>query len=350
MDDVIERLRRLDPVPEQLAPPPIAELLSQLDRQADGPTPTSPSLRQRRRRSSPVLSVGALVTAASVAIVVVIAIGSLVLLRRDNSAPRHAATGRSVGASREALIQTLGVLRRPQTRVDRSAVSAWPYGRHLSARACLSNANGLPCVDRPLVRKVRVPPLGNQITFLPFASRSSHQFPEGGEGLMIAVHGPHIGYEGGGPVDPSTLKTHGLQLFANVGYGLNRGVIVVPDGVAKVKLRAFRINGHPTANTTVIAAANSPVYENAAGVQIKNQTVERLGLTWANFPGHFSMNAGRGCKGSYTIFSVPDASARMIWQSAAGRTVREQTIEFPLYVSTHHPPPGTPANSTCHTK
>ena len=24
MDDVIERLRRLDPVPEQLAPPPIA--------------------------------------------------------------------------------------------------------------------------------------------------------------------------------------------------------------------------------------------------------------------------------------------------------------------------------------
>ena len=343
MDDVIERLRRLDPVPEQLAPPPIAELLSQLDRQADGPPSSSLSPRQRHRA----LSVGALVTAASVGIVVVIVVGSLVLLGRGNSSPRHAAAGRSVAASRAALIQTLGVLRTPQTRIDRSAVSAWPYGGGLSGRACL---HGLPCVDSALVRKARVPPLGYQVTFLPFASRSWRQFPEGGEGLTIAVHGPHIGSEGGGPVDAATLKAHGLQLFSNVGYGLNLGVIVVPDGVARVKLRALRINGHPTANTTVIAVTSSPVHENAAVVQIKNLIVGRLGLSWANFPGQFSMNAGRGCRGSYTIFSVPDASALMIWQSPAGRTLRQQTIRFPLYVSTHHPPPGTPANSTCHAK
>lgn len=72
-----------------------------------------------------------------------------------------------------------------------------------------------------------------------------------------------------------------------------------------------------------------------------------LHLDPAHLGRFFSKGSGRGCKLSYAVYALP-ASAQMIWLRLDGSVIRDQTIEFPLYVSTHHPAPGTTTrNPTC---
>jgi hypothetical protein len=249
MDELIERLRRLDPVPEQLAPLPLESLLRLLDQQPDRPAraPVTPSARDRRSRWQ--ASIGAFVTVAAVIIALVVGVGGLVLLGHDNRTAQPTAPGATPG--RQQLIGMLGVLRRPQTEadIDRGLLNS------ITRRVHQGLPQGAP--DVPLMRLV-ITSWGEKLYLIPMKPPSNSAL----RGIWQKTSGPRMPLRrfiaahdmetlglftsnGGGGGNQTSANIQYLGSDAFTGRPAQRGyqylIRVVPDDVTKV---VFVVRGH----------------------------------------------------------------------------------------------------------
>lgn len=242
-DQIREGLQRTLPV---LHPP--ADLL---DRVLERERSSLGANRTRQRRRLLVLTDAAsprIAVALSTLIALAIAIIAVTTLTHGG-APTTTAN-HPAGSSRQALIQTLGVLRTPQTGADIAALrsaSLSGFLRPIATGAC--RPRGAP----PMLRQARSiagpnrahsrPGLSGRL--LPVQLTADELFPGRRRGDDDHIARAEIRLTGGGPASVGELRFDGLVLSANVGDGTNRGVAIVPDGVGKVTIGAFRLLDQP---------------------------------------------------------------------------------------------------------
>jgi hypothetical protein len=195
-------------------------------------------------------------------------------------------------------------------------------------------------LDKPLIRTVRAG-RGYQVAIFPTTTRSTAAVQRG-EGVVITLRGPRIYLADSGPKPTSVqaLRAQGLLLSAYVNSGINRGVILVPDGVSKVTLANFRLLAPSAVRLDQLPQTTSAVSDNVALFQLSGLTEQSLHLNPQRLGRYFSQGSGRGCRISFAIYELP-ATAQMSWLNPAGNTIRRTTTDLRLYVGTRHPAPGT---------
>jgi hypothetical protein len=172
-----------------------------------------PPVAMRRRRGS----MGAFAAVALAGLAVVVALGALVSLRAQrppaNPAPARSAPNRS----RQQLIDILGVLRRPQMRVDLAASRWLPPG--------------WGTVDTSLIRRATVTPWGEPVYVIPVRQ------PGRSEAISLLV-----GSGGGCCALAADIVRFGQETTEGAGRSYAGGstrtriTVLVPDGVATVEL------------------------------------------------------------------------------------------------------------------
>jgi hypothetical protein len=280
------------------------------------------------------------ISTAVAAAVVIVAVAAL-SYRHPVSAPTH--SGRA--ASTSQFTGMLGVMRRPQTRADRRA-RVPGFFNTFASKACRAASTPLQCtlrLDRPLIREVAVPSSGYRVGLLPYTSEGKIA------GLAVTLRGPGINYRAAGPwIDSTTippglsaLRTHGLMLSTYVSVGVNRGAIVVPDGVARVVLGPVRLTERSvTRRIAPTAGASAAVHDNVALFQLNGLTTENLKLRAASLHQFFSQGSGGECRLTLAIYRFV-AETHMLWLAPDGKVINHALIRFPVYVGTRHPPLGT---------
>ena len=258
--DPVQMLQTLNPAPSSTAPP-IDRLWARLDAEAGTPhhadLRTHPQARRvssappRRRRS---WSGGHVLSALVVGVVVVVVAAAVLFVHPTAEHPTA-----STGEGQPGLVQILRVLRRPQTAADRKAerdnASFFKHGRLGSrmmtpitsrARVAARLPGGQPLVLMPV--KVRPPRASGQAPFL---------------GLAL-LNG------GGGSCCNSVAEIEAGDAFASSGgAGGNQLVVVVPDGVARVRVKL----PHPI---SVDVHNNLAVMQPRSGVE----NIQQYAMTW----------------------------------------------------------------------
>jgi hypothetical protein len=287
--------------------------------------------------------------AVSTAFVVAVVLAAVTALshRHSPSAPTSSGAAPSTPSTPSAsqLTRVLGVLRRPQTAADRQT---WVPGffATFASPGCRAANTPLQCslrLDRPLIRQVAVPGSSYRVGLLPYTGDGKIA------GVAVTLRGPGIDYLAAGPWSDSTiippglsaLRTRGLMLSAYTSVGVNRGVIVVPDGVARVLLGPIHlVDRSVTRRITPTAGASAVVHDNVALLQLNGLTVQNLELRPPALRQFFSQGSGGECRLTLAIYRLI-AVTHVVWVAPDGRVVNHALIEFPVYVGTHHPAPGT---------
>ena len=285
----------------------------------------------------------------SVAVVVAVAVVAVAVLGHGrHPGPSATASGPSGGSPRAELIRTLGVLRRPQTKADLQGVER--LGRWLKAvpkQEVGPNLKqwGYPELDRRLARVVNVPAWRAKVLIAPSQpSATSGHRPERVElGLWwtgTTFPWPRsLNLSGPTPTSVGALLVHGLAVDPVVpgldeihgvvrGPDVQDGVLLVPDGVASIKLGRF------TADVTVgglstkaLKAALAAIHGTAAVHD--NIAAFRLPIAVYNGrPPHWS-NPGPVPK--YVFSGIP-ATAQDTWYDTRGHVLRRTTTEIGLTV------------------
>lgn len=291
--------------------------------------------------------VGRLVVATlAVVVAVAVAVVAVSALRR---APEHAATAaqRGVASSRRQLLATLTVLRTPQTNAalhgELSSAGGEPlpaFFRSAESSVCREPGQLPPVcgvrLDRSLVRVVRIGRSGYRVWIFPATSTRADPFSPAGAVVSILLHGP--GIYAAGNVPPLTgipeLRAQGILVTAYAAAGVDRAVILVPDGVRKVALDQFRLIT-PRAEAIPNLTTSATVTDNLALLKLDALTIGKLHLNPAD-PGTFTQGSGQLCTITFAIYAL-QASAEMTWTEAAGTVVRRR-IDLSLYIATDHPP------------
>ena len=297
--------------------------------------------RRQARRRLPRLGIALrgslatiILTTLSAGVVAAVAVVLLTAVRAGPAPTPAAKAPSSVASSRAALLQTLAVLRAPQTAADRRSLPSGFLGIQSGPHAgrVVNNPNyqrflrdrGYPQVDRSLVRVAGLAS-GGALTFVPTTFRQTTPHRHGvGKLVTFTLHGPRIEglalslrLPGTGRVDvsPSTvgaLRAEGVNLFTYVDHQ-NVGVVVVPDGVTKVTLSEFRIRSRVHIDPTLIPAVTAPVHDNIALFHVAAPTVITRG-------GHL----GDGGGGMYST----DAHAHMSWFGPQGQVLKNAEIDI----------------------
>lgn len=282
-----------------------------------------PRLRRRLEATSATLPV-------ILAVLVAVAVAAIALTTfRDHEPTRSPAVSSMAHSSPDQLVQSLAILRTAQTKADLDPrfERLWRFetlGRHA--------ALGYPKLDRGLMRVVKVASWHAAVAFEPVTWQPSPSSPHRSDGLIIAMWigaAPTIPPSsevdnGPKPASVATLRSHGLALFSPAASnGTDRGVIVVPDGVAKVTLGAIRLLRRPPGISATVFAhetATSAVHDNLAVLDVACPTVTiRRGLS--------------------SLFVAP-AVARTTWFDASGNAIKQitTTVDLPVRVrgNGHH--------------
>lgn len=353
----MDLIRSANPYPEGLPPLPIEPVIRRL---ADG-GPGQPAATRRIPRPN----LGGMVAAVSVLVAVVIAVVAVTTLRHRSQTQVTATP--PVASSRDELVQTLGVLRRAQTRTDRAAIRPGGDGGELpgvfrvtalgaaSRRLCADDSSALPCtltLDTPLVRSVKI---GDRYRAAIFPAKIKRPSPQAqrGEGIVLALRGPGLYIiTSQTPTSVPALRRHGLLLSAYAASGIDRGAMLVPDGVAQVTLDHFRLLAPHPAGLGQVPRTTSKVTENLALLQITGLTEKNLDLDPRTLGRYFTQGSGHGCQITFAVYSLP-ATAQMTWLGPGQSVIRRTTITLRLDVGTHNPAPGTtesfrgPASGRC---
>jgi hypothetical protein len=210
----MELIRRANPYPGALPPLPIEPVLRRL-----GEDGSRPGLATR---SMPRFNGGGAMAAFSVVVALAVAVLAITALSH-----RHGQTvtgGSPVPSSRQQLLQTLGVLRRPQIKTDLLATRPGGAGGELpgifrvaSDGLCRRRGTSslLPCtlrLDTPLVREVKVGDGYRAAIFPTHIGRSTFQ-AQRGEGVVLALRGPGLYIiTSMTPTGVQELRNHGLRL------------------------------------------------------------------------------------------------------------------------------------------
>lgn len=314
---------------------------------------TAATRRARRRTTTVTRWWPVAMSTAVVAAVVVVAVAVL-SHRHPSSAPAHTLpapvtpsqlTPAPLTASAARLTGTLGVLRRPQTESD---LHTWVPGffATFASPGCHAANTPLQCslrLDQPLIRQVAVPGSGYRVGLLPYTGAGKIA------GVAVTLRGPGINYLAAGPwidrvtIQPglSALRTQGLMLSTYIADGVNRGVIVVPDGVARVIVEPLRlVDRAVTRRIAPTAGASAVVHDNVALFQLNGLTVQNLELRPSALRRFYTEGAGGACRLTLAIYRLT-AEAHMLWLAPDGRVVNHTLIRFPVYVGVHNPAPGT---------
>jgi hypothetical protein len=262
--------------------------------------------RDRRRR----VSLGGLAAAIMVAVTLAVAAGALILLGGHK---RSTASGAVPG--RQQLIDTLGVLRRPQTPADLNSPAIVRFlqryrGGHAPPDLA---AQGTP--DIPLIRRATVTPWGAGVFLIPMKPasaqaiadlrRQSPGFPAGfferpglrGERLEVQV-----GF-GGGCCSTAAdieagyeLTTEGAgRAFAGGSTG-SRLTLIVPDGVARVVFVIPRQSRGGSPGAPIYPRSlkvGVPVHNNVAAVQVNRECCGgQLAMIWYGSNGRVMKRIG----------------------------------------------------------
>ncbi len=340
-DRTMERIRGANPYPTELPPLPLELVMRRLHEDE--------SLLPAARRRIPIPNVGWVTAVVSVVVALAIAVVAITTLSHRH---RTTVAGSSpVPSSRQQLQQTLGILQRPQTKSDLFAIRPGGQGGELpgmfrvaSAGACRGRTISLlPCtlkLDTPLVRAVKVGD-GYRAAIFPATIERSTAQAQRGEGVVTALRGPGLYIiDSGTPTSLQALRAHGLLLSAYVASGVDRGVMLVPDGVAQITLDHFRLLAPHAARLGQIPPTTSTVTDNFALLQITGLTEKNLHLNPHALGPYFRQGSGNECQITFAIYSLP-ATARMTWLSPGHTPIRRITINLQLDVGTHHPAPGT---------
>jgi hypothetical protein len=338
----MDLIRDANPYPEGLPPLPIEPVMQRLA-EAGSSQPAA-------KRRIPLPNVGAVIAAVSVLVALAIAVVAVTTLGHR---PQTTVTATSpVTSSRHELLQTLGVLRRPQTRTDLLAARPGGEGGELPGLFQVSTTRGacrgrnsslLPCtlrLDKPLVRAVKIGD-GYRAAIFPTKIERSTAQAQRGEGVVIALRGPGLYIiDSMTPTSTQALRNHGLLLSAYVASGVDRGVMLVPDGVAEITLDHFRLLGPRMASLGQVPPTTSTVTDNVALLQITGLTEHDLHLNPHTLGRYFHEGSGHGCQTTFAVYSLP-ATAQMTWLSPGHTPIRRITINLRLDVGTHRPAPGT---------
>jgi hypothetical protein len=280
--------------------------------------------RRGRTRQRTRTTISALPVLLSTAVAVVIAVVAITTLSHRH--PTNPGAGRSVSAARAQLINSLGILRTPQTRADLNLKLPYPLTplpQHLkdkkqamAFRATELRMAGDPRLDRRLVRAITAPD-GDHLslfptTFLPLGTATRT------EGLLVLLNTPGNGETSGNgprPLSVEDFRTHGFATFIDDDHG----AIIVPDGVTNITIGSIAsiISRGPriTINQTHITPQSVPVHHNIATIRIR-----RLG----------------GSSRRPTGFAIADVRVNVTWTTITGTTIRTTTDLQNVYIYVHH--------------
>lgn len=261
--------------------------------------------RADRRRRWPAAGLRALPLALGIAVAVAIAVLALTALRHPATSHAPAPTATQVHG-RQALIDILGVLRRPQTDADRDSRILTENLRSLA-----QGAGALAVTpDYPLIRRATTTPWGSPVFLVPVKPLPVHAIhaPPGstgyaplqrqmGERLMEVDRSGSGGDQTASAIEAGHfLGTMGAgRSFAGGSTG-TRLILVVPDGVAKVAFvfprQADRNDaGAPVYRQSLTAVA--PVHGNVAAVQVPRACCgSNLPMIWYAPDGHVVKRLG----------------------------------------------------------
>lgn len=272
----------------------------------------------------------------ALSVTVIVAGFALILFdHRGESPPARPAS--SVQASRQELIEMLGVLRRPQSHsdLDRELFGLYltnldpdtgviPPNRYIPMsrpRPSLKRS-GYPELDRRLARLERIPAWSAKVLIVPTTFQPSPSSSRRSEGVNLvlrigsAATIPPSSESGTGPRPTSidTIRAHGLALTNNVrGNDTLDGVVLVPDGVAKITLRVIRIIKAPvTVDPNQFGTATAPVHDNIAAFQLPIPTAT-------------SRHAFSSLFGTAAV-------AQVTWYGTAGNVIKHTTTSLDVLI------------------
>ena len=338
----MDLIRGANPYPGELPSLPIEPVMRRLSEEE--------SVQPFVRRRIPLPNTGRLMVVVSVAVVLAIAVLAITTLRHRHPS---AVTGSSpVSSSRRELLHTLGVLRRPQTKADLLAARPGGEGGELPGmfrpaptNLCRGRISSLLAIctarlDTPLVRAVNVGG-GYRAAIFPAKIERSTPRSRRGEGVVIALRGPGLYIiTSVTPTSTQALRAHGLLLSGYVASGVDRGVMLVPDGVTHISLDHFRLLAPENVSVGQIPPTTSTVTDNFALLQITGLTEHNLHLNPQALGRYFTQGSGHGCQITFAVYSLP-ATAQMTWLGPSNIPIRRTTIPLQLDIGTHHPAPGT---------
>jgi hypothetical protein len=212
---------------------------------------------------------GRLIVAVGMLVSVLVVVAAVALLNGSNrsAAPHPSPAGANASTgSRQQLLRTLGVLRRPPDAASRLAISCVkfpPKPGSAAFRACRTSAISLDVepvpagfgassgvrLDTSLIRVVPVPRSGDTVALVPATAPASPGSARRTEGLDVIIAFPDgAASPGPTPTSVTELRTHGLAVSGTNATPTMRsvvGAVVVPDGVTTVTLQPVRLISPP---------------------------------------------------------------------------------------------------------
>lgn len=282
--------------------------------------------------------VGRLIVAVGVLVPVLIVVAVALLSGSDRSvAPATFPSGANASTgTRQQLLRTLGVLRRPPDAASRLAIScvkSSPKPGSAAFRACRTSAISLAFVpfpgaprfgassgvrlDTSLIRVVPVPRSGDSVALIPATAPASPGSPRRAEGLDISI-AFHDGAAGPGPtpIGVTELRTHGLAVSGSNATPTMRsvvGAVVVPDGVATVTLQPIRLISAPApVDPRRFGTSTTSVHDNIAAY--------RFSVPYVHDPRQKSL--------VYAVTVV----ARATWSDRHGNVIAQTTTQLQLWL------------------
>jgi hypothetical protein len=293
-----------------------------------------PDHRRRHARDA-----GRLIVAVGVLVPVLVAFAALALLSGSNRSvapPTSSAGVNASTATRQQLLRTLGVLRRPPDAASRLAIScvkSSPKPGSAAFRACRTSAispafapfSGTPRfgassgvrLDTSLIRVVPVPRSGDSVALVPATAPASPGSARRAEGLDIFI-AFHDGAASPGPTPTSVteLRTHGIAVSGSNAKPTMRsvvGAVVVPDGVATVTLQPVRLISPPAPiDPRRFGTSTTSVHDNIAAY--------RFTVPYVHDPRQKSL--------VYAVTVV----ARATWRDRRGTVIARTTTELQLWL------------------
>ena len=219
-----------------------------------------PARRSRGSRRPGRRLLGPAATVAMVCVSLAIFVGALVLLHRGTApGPSHGAASQrpTVASTRGTLLATLGVLRRPEHGPKVELTSLPLFGINPTAPLPGRPQRHLT-LDPALTRTVAPPGFPYGVALLAVREGATRSAPAT-EGLDVILSHRHDGsrairlplYETG-PQSVSSLRSRGVALVP--AGSSNSGVVVVPDGVARVQIGP----GSPSVRSAAATASAAP--------------------------------------------------------------------------------------------
>jgi hypothetical protein len=321
-DDVLSELRRANPITGPMAALPIETVLRRLD---DEPASHVPRWRRAHRGTQRMIS--AVSVAISVGVVVLVV--AVVILAGGGHSTNQAANSTRPTSPRAELIRALAVVRNPQISADRDRSLERGLGllflTPTRPRLKFLARYGSPKPDRPLLREVTVPSLRAHVLIAPTTYRPVRSSRRRSEGINLYLMSPGNNGTGTGP-NPAAVRsflTHGLSLFVvEEGSKANPGVVLVPDGVARVAFgpatprpsqTPYRVNPAAIARATAMVHVTSTVHDNIAAFNLTVPTI-------------VSPKAFSGT-------SAIAATTPTTWYAANGTVIRRTTTQISVSVN-----------------